>query len=321
MVLPNPASPATTMPETSASRTMTELPSSAQPSHQDVREAGPCRTGRPGPEQQRITVQAAQPDQARPLLLGPHADTAPGVSQVAGGPLVVGQASAGDGGHGGGHALVVERRTRPSGSGAGGSTDPGSRGRGSGRAGATRPPTAAPAGSAPGRRPAQDAGGPGERAAAGPAGQPTRVAVPPTRASSSDSPTRVASISAPPLPGPQGSAAPGDQQPVTAALDQLPVAVVGQVGQGSGYASRSRTPGSRGCRPTSAATPSTTAATESAVGRVQQGAASSRRAAGGLGCGAVAAGSKRTEASAAVRSSGGGCRSDQRDDDPRLMRA
>ena len=35
------------------------------------------------------------------------ADTAPGVGQVPGGPLVVGQASPGDGGHGGGHALVV----------------------------------------------------------------------------------------------------------------------------------------------------------------------------------------------------------------------
>ena len=48
-----------------------------------------------------------QPDQARSLLLGPDGDAAPGVGQVAGGALVVGQAGAGDGGHGGGHALVV----------------------------------------------------------------------------------------------------------------------------------------------------------------------------------------------------------------------
>jgi hypothetical protein len=40
MVLPNPASPATTMPETSASRTWTGALSSAQPSHHEVREAG-----------------------------------------------------------------------------------------------------------------------------------------------------------------------------------------------------------------------------------------------------------------------------------------
>ena len=41
------------------------------------------------------------------LLLGPDGDTAPGVGQIPGGLLVVGQAGAGDGGHGGGHALVV----------------------------------------------------------------------------------------------------------------------------------------------------------------------------------------------------------------------
>src|SRR5215211_7913837 len=52
-------------------------------------------------------MQAAQPDQARSLLLGSHADTAPGVGQVAGGALVVGQASPGDGRDGGGDALVV----------------------------------------------------------------------------------------------------------------------------------------------------------------------------------------------------------------------
>ena len=52
-------------------------------------------------------MQPAQPDQARSLLLGPDADAAPGVGQVAGRALVVGQAGAGDGGHGGGDALVV----------------------------------------------------------------------------------------------------------------------------------------------------------------------------------------------------------------------
>ena len=73
MVLPNPASPATTMPETSASRTMTGLLSSAQPSHQDVQgRRGHAGQVDPGRRQQRVTVQATQPDQARPLLLGPH---------------------------------------------------------------------------------------------------------------------------------------------------------------------------------------------------------------------------------------------------------
>jgi hypothetical protein len=47
-------------------------------------------------------VQAAQPDQARPLLLGPHSHAAPSVGQVAGGALVVSQAGAGDGGRRGG---------------------------------------------------------------------------------------------------------------------------------------------------------------------------------------------------------------------------
>ena len=84
------------------------MPSSAQPSHQDVREAG-RHAGQvdPGRRQQRVAVQAPQPDQARALLLGPDADTAPGVGQIAGGALVVGQARASDGGDGGGHALVV----------------------------------------------------------------------------------------------------------------------------------------------------------------------------------------------------------------------
>ena len=40
-------------------------------------------------------------------MLGPDADTAPGVGQVASGPLVVDQPGAGDGRDGGGHALAV----------------------------------------------------------------------------------------------------------------------------------------------------------------------------------------------------------------------
>ena len=185
MVLPNPASPATTMPETSARRTMTgrAVLGPAQPPGRQGRR-GHAGQVDPGRGQQRIAVQAAQPDQARALLLGPDAHAAPGVGQVPGGLLVVGQAGPGDGRDRGGDALVVSDELGRPGSGAGGSTDPGSRGRGSGRAVATRPPTGGPAGSAPGRRPAGDAGGPDEPAAAGLSRQPARVAVPPTRASS-----------------------------------------------------------------------------------------------------------------------------------------
>jgi hypothetical protein len=52
-------------------------------------------------------VQPAESDQARSLLLGSHGDAAPGVGQIRSGALVVGQVRPGDGGHGGGHALVV----------------------------------------------------------------------------------------------------------------------------------------------------------------------------------------------------------------------
>jgi hypothetical protein len=52
-------------------------------------------------------VESPESDQPGSLLLGPHADAAPGVGQVGGGPLVVGQAGAGDGGYGGDHALAV----------------------------------------------------------------------------------------------------------------------------------------------------------------------------------------------------------------------
>ena len=52
-------------------------------------------------------MQATEADHARLLLLGPHGDTTPGVGQIGGRLPVVGQASAGDSRHGGGHALVV----------------------------------------------------------------------------------------------------------------------------------------------------------------------------------------------------------------------
>src|SRR4029450_5130062 len=57
--------------------------------------------------QQRVVVQATEPDQPGRLLLGPHGHTAPGVGQIPGRLVVVGSAGAGDGGHGGGDALVV----------------------------------------------------------------------------------------------------------------------------------------------------------------------------------------------------------------------
>jgi hypothetical protein len=52
-------------------------------------------------------VQAAQPDATRPLLFSPHGDTTPGVGQVVGSALIVGQAGAGEGRDRGSHALVV----------------------------------------------------------------------------------------------------------------------------------------------------------------------------------------------------------------------
>ena len=61
----------------------------------------------PGRGQERVTVQPPELDQPWALLLGSDGDTAPGVGQVAGGPLVVSQTSASDGRHRGGHALVV----------------------------------------------------------------------------------------------------------------------------------------------------------------------------------------------------------------------
>src|SRR4029450_6606931 len=116
MVLPNPASPATTIPDTSARRTITGRESSAQPSHQLVREggAGADRSTRAGAVRRRarsarprVVVQPPDSHQAGRLLLGPDGPPAPGVGQVAGGPLVVGQPGPGDGGHGGGNALGV----------------------------------------------------------------------------------------------------------------------------------------------------------------------------------------------------------------------
>jgi hypothetical protein len=65
MVLPNPASPATTIPETSASRTMTGRESSAQPPGRQ-RLGGQAGQVDPGRSQQRVAVQPAQSDQPRP---------------------------------------------------------------------------------------------------------------------------------------------------------------------------------------------------------------------------------------------------------------
>ena len=231
MVLPNPASPATTMPETSASRTMTGLLSSAQPSHHDVRDCrGHAGQVDPGRRQQRVAVQAAQPDQARSLLLGPDGDTAPGVGQIPGGPLVVGQAGPGDGGHGGGHALVVGDELGGREAVLAGPLIPVAEAEGLGeqRPLGRQPPGLAgplpgggllgmPAGLASPQPPGQQAAGQGGGAAD--QGQQHATA---RRGWQASAP--------PPSAGPQGSAAAGDQQPVTAALDQLPVAVIGQVG-------------------------------------------------------------------------------------------
>jgi hypothetical protein len=73
-----------------------------------VRVQGGAGQVNPGRSEQRVVVQAPESDQAGRLLLGPDGHTAPGVGQVAGGPLVVGQPGPGDGGHGGGNALVVD---------------------------------------------------------------------------------------------------------------------------------------------------------------------------------------------------------------------
>src|SRR5215217_5124351 len=109
MVLPNPDSPATTMPETSARRIMTKVPSSAHPSHQEVRDAGavPDRSIRAG-ARSRVAVQATELDPAGALLGGPDRNAPPGVSQVADDVLVVAETGAWDGGHRRGHALVVD---------------------------------------------------------------------------------------------------------------------------------------------------------------------------------------------------------------------
>ena len=46
------------------------------------------------------------------MLLGSDRYATPGVSQIRRGPLILGQASAGDGGHRGGHALVISDELR-----------------------------------------------------------------------------------------------------------------------------------------------------------------------------------------------------------------
>jgi hypothetical protein len=175
-------------------------------------------------------VQATQPDQPWPLLFGADADTAPGVGQVAGGPLVVGQPGPGDGGHSGGHALAVSdelgHREAVLAGPLVGVAQPQSLGqqRPLGR----QPPGLAgplpdggllrmPASLASAESPGQETAGQGGSAAD--QGQQQREA---------DEGGEHQPI--PSSAGPEGSAAAGDQQPVTAALDQLPVAVLGEVG-------------------------------------------------------------------------------------------
>ena len=191
--------------------------------------AMPDRSIRAG-SQQRVAVQAAQPDQARSLLLGPDGHTAPGVGQIPGGPLVVGQASAGDGGHGGGDALVVSDELGRWEAVLAGPLVPVAEAEGLGeqRPLSRQPPSLAGVlagggllGMAAGLASAQPAGeqAAGQGGGAADQGQQQRQA---------DEGGKHQPI--PPLAGPEGSAAAGDQQPVTAALDQLAVVVIGQVG-------------------------------------------------------------------------------------------
>ena len=157
--------------------------------------------------------------------------TQPQVSaRYAGGPLVVGQARAGDGRHGGGHALVVgdelggweavlagplvpvakaeslseQRPLRRQPTGLPGPLPDGR---------LLRMPAGLTSPQPPGQETAGQGGGAadqGQQHATGRRGWPASAP--------------------PPSAGPQGSTAPGDQQAVTAALDQLAVAVIGQVG-------------------------------------------------------------------------------------------
>jgi hypothetical protein len=65
-----------------------------------------------GRREQRIADQASELDQPGSLLGGADGHAAPGVGQGASGALVVGQTGAGNGGHRGGHALVVDGELR-----------------------------------------------------------------------------------------------------------------------------------------------------------------------------------------------------------------
>ena len=250
------------MPETSASRMKTgrAVLGPAQPPRGPGTGRGHAGQVDPGRRQQRVAVQAPQPDQPGPLLLGPDGDTAPGVGQVAGGPLVVGQAGAGDGGHGGGHALVVGDELGGGEAVLAGPLIPVAEAEGLGeqRPLGGQPPGLAgplpgggllgmPAGLAGPQPPAEQDAGQGGGAAD--QGQQQRQA------------DQGGQHQRTPPPGPQGSAAAGDQQPVTAALDQLPVAVVGQVGPAAAGMPAGRAGRAVGAvGPHQPATPSTTAA-------------------------------------------------------------
>ena len=248
MVLPNPASPATTMPETSASRIMTGVLSSAQPSHQEVRESGamPERSILAGA---RSGSRCSPRSWIRPwaLLLGPDADTAPGVGQVASGPLIVSQTSASDGRHRGGHALVVSDELGRWEAVLAGPLIPIAKPQGLRQQRPLRRQPPGLAGSLTDGGLLGMAAGLSEREAAGRAGTPARVAVPPTKASSSDRPTRVASICATSLIGSRGvggggrSAARHSSARPARHRRRRP----GRAGS-SGRASRSHTPDSQG---------------------------------------------------------------------------
>ena len=156
--------------------------------------------------------------------------TQPQVSaRYAGGPLVVGQPGAGDGGHGGGHALVVGDELGGREAVLAGPLIPVAEPEGLGEQrplGGQPPRLPGPLpdggllGMAAGLASAQPAGqqAAGQGGGAADQGQQQRQA------------DEGGKHRAPPSAGPEGSAAAGDQQPVTAALDQLPVAVIGQVG-------------------------------------------------------------------------------------------
>src|SRR5829696_4353590 len=191
MVLPNPASPATTMPETSARRIMTGRESSAQPSHQAVRLAGamPDRSTRAGASSGSRRSPAAGSAQVVDHDLGRR-------EAVLTGPLIpIAQPE----------GLGEQRPLSRQPSGLAGPLPDGSLRRMHMGLASPQPPA----------EQAADQGG-------GAADHRQQQRQP-------DEGGKHQPI--PPLAGPQGSAAAGDQQPVTATLHELAVAVIGQIGR------------------------------------------------------------------------------------------